>query len=97
MAREQGINVEYRPVATPAGAAAEFVRPHGSRIRALEAAVDAGHKVVFVRYGETLDEAIARESTEKAAKADRTTTRASSGQARAGEQIATTGGKAAGQ
>lgn len=67
MARQSdsGTNVEY---VTDLGGTIEntrILKVWGSRIRALESAVDAGNKVVFVQYGETLEDALARDLAAK--------------------------------
>lgn len=67
-----GTHIEYSIDRVNQTDAVEFVAAHGSRVAALEAAVEAGHKVVFAKYGEHLPEAIARVATEKATGAPRT-------------------------
>ncbi len=63
-----GAHIEYSVDRVNQTDAVTFVTTHPSRTAALEAAVDAGNKVVFARHGETLAESVAREQAEKQAK-----------------------------
>jgi hypothetical protein len=53
------------------GSELDDVRVHSTKDAALEFAVDAGHKYVPVRKGETITEAIARYAADRSAKAGR--------------------------
>jgi hypothetical protein len=77
MARQQGSHVEYDPEKlrrdetgidrpTPT-----IVRVFGSKIRALESAVENTNRWIFLLHGETLEEALARKASEADAPAGR--------------------------
>jgi hypothetical protein len=60
MARQNGNHVEYSPNGAEGGP--QILRVFGSQLKALLSAVESGNKVTFVEHGETLQEALARQS-----------------------------------
>lgn len=63
MARQLGAHVEY---STLNADGERIERVFSSELNALRSAVENGNRAVFIQYGETIQEAIAREAEEKA-------------------------------
>ena len=74
MPTPDGVYVEYIPAnaADPGHVQPDtIVSPFSSKLAALEAAVDHGNRVAFVRFGQTIEQALADDNPTPDARAER--------------------------
>lgn len=62
MTSRQGTWVTYEPSVKSASGDSLMLATYSSEVNALRAAVDEGNKAIFVEFGETVQQALTRES-----------------------------------